>query len=241
MNLNIHYLPDFAVGFHLAFSFIERIVNFAFVFALLIVELICTISRRMIRSLAVCFASDWIRIVYIRPPPKPPDKITTSILQHLMIKLIVYRFASFANVNCHQLIVELFAKPASFRMIVESEFSLKYQINSKLPILQAFEMTPTDPSETTTAIATIAPIVQPTDSATSTMTIEPNVPFVKPTVDPSISSGEAIFEPREYFVPARRILFDNTKRERKQSNISSADQFHSSRCRIISNLETSVF
>ena len=222
MNLNI---PDFAVGFHLAFSFIERIVNFALVIALLIVELICTITRKTIRSLAVCLVSDWIQIVYIRPPPKPPDKITTSILQHLMIKLIV----------------KLFAKPAFFRMIVESEFSLKYQINSKLPSSQAFEMRPTDPSKTTTAIATIAPLVQPKDSATSTMTIEPNVPFVKPTVDPNISSGEEFFEPREYFMPARRILFDNTERERRQSNISSADQFHSSQCRIISNLETSVF
>ena len=74
MNLNIHYPLDFAVGFHLAFSFIERIVNFAFAFALLIVELIDTISQRIIRSLAVCFASDWIRIVYIRPQRKPPNK-----------------------------------------------------------------------------------------------------------------------------------------------------------------------
>ena len=133
MNLNIHYPLDFAVGFHLAFSFIERIVNFAFAFALLIVELIDTISRRMIRSLAVCFASDWIRIVYIRPQRKPPDKITPANLPHSMIKLIVFCVASFANASHHHLIVDSFAEPASFKIIVESEFSFENQINPEPP------------------------------------------------------------------------------------------------------------
>ena len=163
----------------------------------------------------------------------PPDKITTSILQHLMIKLIVYRFASFTNVNCHQLIVELFPKPASFKIIVESEFSLENQINPEPPRFYAFEMTPTDPSKTTTAIATISPVNQTMDSATSTMMIEPNAPFLKPTVDPSISCGESIFEPWTYFASARQILFNKIK--------SSANQSHGNRrSNMISNLATSV-
>ena len=164
----------------------------------------------MIRSLAGCFTSDWIRIIYIRPARKPPDKTEPISLRYRSLQLIVFCGAMIANAYRHQLIVKSITKPASFKIIVESASSCANQNNSELSSLQAFEMKPTDPSKTTTAIATIAPIVQPTDSATSTMTIEPNVPFVKPTVDPSISSGEAIFEPREYFVPARRILFDNT-------------------------------
>ena len=134
MNIDTLSLSEFMAAAYYAFGIFERIAIFAF--ALLIVASTSAVASNINLSLLSRFKSEWIRIVWIRPPPKPPAKITTSILQHyLMIKLIVYRFASFANVNCHQLIVELFAKPASFRMIVESEFSLKYQINSKLPSL----------------------------------------------------------------------------------------------------------
>ena len=239
MNANMLSLLGLTTRFHSAFGLLKLIV--AFVFALLIVEFTGAISQRSIHSLSGRFISKWIRIVYILPPPQPPDKITTLILQHLMIKLIVYRFASFANVNCHQLIVELFAKPASFRMIVESEFSLKYQINSKLPSLQAFEMTPTDPSKTTTAIATIALIVQPKDSATSTMTFEPNAPSVTPTVDQSIFNGKIILEFLVLFASAKPVMFINILRESKQRNISSAKQFHGRQSRGRSNLATSIF
>ena len=134
MNANMLSLLGFTVVIHLAFGHFKHIV--AFVFALLVIKFTGAISQRSIHSLSGSFISKWIRIVWIQLPRKPPDKITLANLQHSIIELIVFCFATFANANCHQLIVNSVAESTSFKNIVESVSSFAYQINSKLPMLE---------------------------------------------------------------------------------------------------------
>ena len=139
MNLNIHYPLDFAVGFYLALSFFKCIASFAF--ALLIVELFDTNSRGMMHLLAGCFISDWIRIIYIRPAQKTARQNQQDEFKAFLSQIALQRNAC----KCHQLVVELFAEPASFKNIVESVSSFAHQIHSELPRFHASKIAPTDP------------------------------------------------------------------------------------------------
>jgi len=75
MNIDTLSLSGFMAAAYYAFGFFERIDIFAF--ALLIVASTSAVASNIDLSLLSRFKSEWIRIVWIRPPPKPPDKITT--------------------------------------------------------------------------------------------------------------------------------------------------------------------
>ena len=197
--------------------------------------------------MAGCFNPLWICIFWIRPPAKPPDKTEPINLRYRSPQLIVFCGAIISNAYRRQLIVESIAKPASFKIIVESVSCFANQIHSEPQRLHAFKIAPTDPSKAMTATAIskymlpIGTFQQTLDSATSTMTFEPNAPSVTPTVDQSIFNGKIIPEFLALFASAKPVLFINILRESKQRNISSAKQFHGSQSRGRSNLATSIF
>jgi len=203
----------------------------AFIFALLIVQCTGAISSRSINSMAGCFYPLWICIFRIRPPAKPPDKTEPINLRYQSPQLIVFCGAMIANASRHQLIVKSNANPASYKIIVESEYTFVNQIHSELPTFYVFKIAPTDPSKAMTATAPrnflpIGTFQQTLDSATSTTTIvKLQAPSVLPTVDHSVFDGKRITESLTLFASASPVPNNKIERERA-SNTKSAQRIN---------------